>query len=147
MPIFSITRTATALSTSADLLTLVAANNKPLRVLMVDLKGMGTTSSANEVLMSRSTGGTGAGGALAAEKVNSNSAAASFSAFTTWGAQPTLAARPIWAFGPNTNGGIDKFVAVPGAEISVPASGQLSFRAAAGTGPVTIAVLVEEIDG
>jgi hypothetical protein len=36
---------------------------------------------------------------------------------------------------------------VPGTEVSVPVNGQLSFRAVSGTGVVTIAVLVEEIDG
>lgn len=147
MPIYSVTRTSAALSTTADLLTLVASATKPLRVYIADIKGMGVSSAANEVLMSRSTGGTTGGGALTPQPAATSSGAASFQAFTTWSAQPTLNAQPLWRFSVNANGGIDKFVAVPGAEISVPVGGQISFRSATGTSNVTINVLVEEIDG
>lgn len=147
MPLYTVTRTSAALSTSNDLLTLVASATKPLRVLIADIKGMGTASAANEVLMARSTGGTTPGGAIAPEKVNSGSAAPALAAYTTWGAQPSLAPQPLWRFGVNANGGVDKFVAMPGAEFSVPVGGQVSFRSASGTSNVTIAVLVEEIDG
>lgn len=147
MPLFTLTRTSTALSTTADLVTLVASASKPLRVLIADIKGMGTASAANEVIMSRSSGGTTPSGTITPEKINSGSAAASFSAYTAWVTAPTLAAQPLWRFGVNSNGGIDKFVAVPGAEISVPVNGLISFRSASGTGNVTISLLVEEIDG
>lgn len=147
MPLYTVTRTSAGLSTSQDLLTLVASATKPLRVYIADIKGMGTSSAANEVLMSRSTGGTTGGNAITPQPNNAGSGAASFSAYTSWAAQPTLAVQPLWRFGVNANGGIDKFVAVPGAEISVPVGGQISFRSATGTSNVTINVLVEEIDG
>jgi hypothetical protein len=146
MPLFTVTRTRTALSTSNDLMTLVASSTKPLRVYIADIKGMDAASAANEVLMSRSSSGTTAGGAITPVKVNSNSSAASFTVATTWSVQPTLG-DTLWRFGVNANGGIDKFVAIPGAEISVPVSGQISFRSASGTSNVTINVLVEEVDG
>lgn len=147
MPLFTVTRTSTALSTSNDLLTIVASSTKPLRVYAVDIKGMGTTSAANEVLMSRSTGGTTPGGAITPEKLNPGSASASFAAYTTWVAQPTPSAQPLWRFGVNSNGGIDKDVSPPGWEWPVPVGGQISFRSASGTGLVVIGLKVEEIDG
>lgn len=146
MPLYTVTRTSTALSTSNDLLTIIASSTKPLRVYIADMKGMGTATAANEVLMSRSSGGTTPGGAITPSPVNSGSSASSFTTATTWAAQPTLGVT-LWRFGVNANGGVDKFVAVPGAEISVPVSGQVSFRSASGTSNAVINVLVEEVDG
>lgn len=146
MPLYTVTKTSTALSTSNDSITIVASSTKPLRVYMVDIKGMGTASAANEVLLSRSSSGTTGGGGITPAKLNSNSGSASFSAYTTWSAQPTLG-DTVWRFGVNANGGIDKFIAIPGAEIQVPVSGQLSIRSASGTSNVTINLLIEEVDG
>ncbi len=146
MPLYTVTRTSSALSTANDSMTIIASASKPLRVYIVDIKGMGTTSAANEVLLSRSTGGTTGGGAITPSPTNTGSAAASFTVNTTWSAQPTLGVT-LWRFGVNANGAVDKFVAIPGAEISVPVSGQLSIRSASGTSSVTINALVEEVDG
>lgn len=146
MPLYTVTRTSSALSTANDSMTIIASASKPLRVYIVDIKGMGTTSAANEVLLSRSTGGTTGGGAITPSPTNTGSAAASFTVNTTWSAQPTLGVT-LWRFGVNANGAVDKFVAIPGAEISVPVSGQLSIRSASGTSNVTINALVEEVDG
>lgn len=146
MPLYMVTRTSSALSTSNDSLTLVASSTKPLRVYMVDIKGMGTASAANEVAVARSTSGTTGGGGITPSPLNSNSGAASFSAYTTWSAQPTIGAV-LWRAGVNANGGIDKFIAIPGAEIQVPVSGQLSIRSISGTSNAALAVLVEEVDG
>ena len=146
MPLYTVTRTSTALSTTNDLVTVIASSTKPLRVYIVDLKGMGTASAANEVLLSRSSGGTTGGGAITPNPVNAGSGAASFTVNTTWSAQPTIGVN-LWRFGVNANGGIDKFVAIPGAEISVPVSGQLTIRSASGTSNVALSMLIEEIDG
>ncbi len=146
MPLYTVTRTSSALSTANDSMTIIASASKPLRVYIVDIKGMGTTSAANEVLLSRSTGGTTGGGAITPSPTNTGSAAASFTVNTTWSAQPTLGVT-LWRFGVNANGAVDNFVAIPGAEISVPVSGQLSIRSASGTSSVTINVLIEEVDG
>lgn len=146
MPLYTVTRTSSALSTANDTLTVVATSSKPLRIYIVDIKGMGTTSAANEVLLMRSTGGTTGGGGITPSPTNTGSAAASFNVYTTWSAQPSAGAV-LWRFGVNANGGIDKFVAIPGAEISVPVSGQVSIRSASGTSNVTVDLLVEEVDG
>lgn len=146
MPLYTVTRTSTALSTANDLVTVTASNSKPLRLYIVDLKGMGSATAANEVLLSRSTGGTTAGGAITPTPLNTGSGAASFTVATTWSAQPTLGVT-LWRFGVNANGAIDKFVAIPGAEIPIPSSGQVSIRSASGTSNVTLNMLIEEVDG
>lgn len=147
MPLFTVSRGRTSLSTSNDLLTIVATTTKPLRVYVVDIKGMDAASAYNEVLMQRSTIGTTPGGAITPAKVNPASAAASFAVYTTWAAQPSLNGEILWRFGPNSNGGIDKDVVLPGFEWPVPVGGCLSFRSATGTGAVVINLKIEEIDG
>ena len=147
MPLFTVSRTSTALSTTNDYITIVASSTKPLRVYVVDCKGDGTASAANEVGMYRSTVGVGGGGAITPTKVNSGSAAASFAVYTTWSSsQPTLGVN-VWRFSVNANGGIDKFVAIPGAEIPVPVSGQISIRSIDGTSNMIANLLIEEEDG
>lgn len=146
MPLFTVTRTSAALSTSNDYLTIVATSTKPLRVYVVDLKGDSNASAANEVLLCRSSSGTTGGGAITPSKTNSNSAAASFAVYTTWSVQPTLG-DVMWRFSVNANGGIDKMVAIPGAEIQVPVSGQLSIRSSDGTSNMIANLLIEEVDG
>jgi hypothetical protein len=147
MPLFSVSRARTTLSTTADLLTIVASSTKPLRITVIDIKGMDTASAVNEILVQRSSGGTTPGGAITPSKLNPSSAAASFSVYTTWAAAPTLDGAILWRMGPNANGGIDKYVAAPGWEFPVPVSGQVSIRSASGTGNVTINLAIEEIDG
>ena len=146
MPLYTVSKTATALSTNIDAMTIVASATKPLRVYIVDIKGMGTASAANEVCLHRSTSGTTGGGAITPAPVNSGAGAASFAVYTSWSAQPTLGAV-VWRFGVNANGGIDKFVAIPGAEIQVPVGGQVSIRSYSGTSSAAINLLVEEVDG
>jgi hypothetical protein len=147
MPLFSVSRARSVLNTSADLLTIVASSTKPLRISVIDIKGMDTSSAVNEIVIQRSSGGTTPGGAITPSKMNPSSASASFSAYTSWSVQPTLDGAVLWRMGPNANGGIDKYVAAPGWEFPVPVSGQVSIRSATGTGNVTINLAVEEIDG
>lgn len=147
MPLFTVNRTSTALSTTNDYLTIVAANNRPLRIYIIDLKGDANASAANEVGVYRSTVGVGGGGGITPSKVNSGSAAAQFVCYTTWSSsQPTLGDL-LWRFSVNANGGIDKFVAIPGAEIPVPVSGQISIRSIDGTSNMIANLLIEEVDG
>jgi hypothetical protein len=145
MAIFNITRTATALNTTDDLLTITAASGRPLRIMVVEIDGMGTSSAANEVLLQRSTGGTTGGGAITPQDASGGGATPAMTVVTTWSAQPSLSGSPLWRFGVNAHGGVGKFVAIPGGEIGVPAAGQVSFRSASGTSSVVLNVQVEEI--
>lgn len=143
MAVFTVTRGSAALSTTNDLMTIIAAAGKPLRIMVVELKGMGTASAANSVLVSRSSGGTTGGGTITPRPVDGASSP-SFTVNTTWSVQPTLG-NEQWRLEPNANGGIDKFVALPGAEILVPAGAQISIRSESGTSNVVANVVVEEI--
>lgn len=146
MAIYQVTRTSSALSTTNDSLTIVAASGKPLRVLITDIKGLGTSSAANEVALARSSGGATPGGAITPFGASSDAASAGFAAYTTWTTQPTLG-NILWRFSVNANGGQDKFVALPGGEITVPSGGQLSIRSITGTSTVAISMQIEEIVG
>lgn len=148
MPIYTVTRTGTALSTADDLLT-ICSSAKPLRIMIADFGGLGVSSSANELVMMRGTtaGSSTPGGGITPTPVNSGSAAAAFTAYTTWGVQPSTAGAVLWRFGVNGNGGQNKFMALPGAEISVPSSGYVSFRSVLGTGTVVSNLMIEELDG
>jgi hypothetical protein len=146
MPVYNVSRASSALSTTNDTLTIIASSTKPLRVIFGKVAGMGTASAANEVLLMRSSGGSGGGGAITPTPVNSGDPAASFTVNTTWSTQPTAGAV-LHRFAPNANGGIDPWVAVPGAEISIPVSGQVSLRSASGTSNVVPNFTIEEVTG
>jgi hypothetical protein len=144
MALFTVTRASAALNTSADTITIVASASKPLRVLYVEASGMGTASAANEIVISRSTGGTTPGGAITPAPL-AGSGSASFSAYTTYAVAPTLSTT-VHRLTVNANGGKDRFNPPPGLEIEVPASGQISIRSASGTSNVTInSVVIDEI--
>ena len=79
--------------------------------------------------------------------MNSGSAASQFVVYTAWSSsQPTLGDL-LWRFSVNSNGGIDKFVAIPGAEIPAPVSGQISIRSIDGISNMICNILIEEVDG
>ena len=144
MALFSVTRTSSALSTTNDTVTITAHATKPLRVLYVEVSGMGTASAANEILIMRSTGGTTAGGAITPAPL-AGSGSAGFTVATTWAAQPSPS-TVLHRLSVNANGGKDRFNPAPGLEIEVPAGGQISIRSASGTSNVTInEVTVDEI--
>lgn len=146
MALYGVTRTQSSISTVADSITIVASSTKPLRIYTVSAGGMGTSSAANEIMIARSTAGTTPGGGITPAKYDPGTASASFSAYTTWVAQPTIAATDIIErLTVNANGGKDKFVALPGGEIQVAAGGQVSIRSAVGTSSITFSLLVEEV--
>lgn len=152
MPLFTVGRSAFTLSSAADSL-IIASSAKPLRIMMVDFKGLAVASSANEVLMYRLTtvGSTAVSGAITPSKVNSGSAAAAFTVYSAFGSSTSSTAGDVmWRFGVNGNGGQDKFVALPGGEISMPSSAYMGFRSstgASGAGVVTANLFIEEVDG
>lgn len=147
---YALTRSNTALSTTADLLTLISAAAKALRVWEISIGGMGTTSTAQELLVSRaSAAGVTGSGALTAVPLNPAAPAAGFTNFTGWTTQPTLS-NTIIRLPVNANGGIYRWVALnPESAILIPAggaaAGTLSFRSAVGAGNVTFHAIVEEI--
>ena len=128
----------TALSTSNDTMTFVAASTRALIITAIMLGGMGTASAANSLKVCRSTGGTTGGGAVTPAPANPASPAAACSVFTTWSSQPTLGAV-LDNISINANGAI---VRVP-YRIGVPGSGQISLRSGVGTSNVNCTVHFE----
>lgn len=149
MPVYTVGRSNLTLSTAADSLTIISSA-KPLRIMIVDFKGLAVASSANEILMYRGTsvGSTAVTGSITPSKVNTGSGAAAFAVYSGFGSSTgSTAGDVMWRFGVNGNGGQDKFVALPGAEISMPSSGYMQFKASIGGGAVTGNLMIEEVDG
>lgn len=144
MSMHSVTRSNVTLNTANDLLTLIAAASRKIKIHEISVGGMGTASAANEVAVQRSTGGATGGGAITPESADPDSLADSVTTVnTTWGTQPTLSGTPLLRLPVNANGGIYRWVAKPGQEIVVRNSGQLSVRPAVGSSPVSIHVVYE----
>lgn len=142
---YTVTRTATALSTTADFMTIVNSSTRALKIWAIRFYGAGTASAFNEVAVARSSGGTTGGGAITpTPKSTLASASGITAAYTTWSAQPTLGVV-IERMGVNANGGIAAKVFPPGGEIDVPPSGQISIRSISGTSSVTGEVEFEEV--
>jgi hypothetical protein len=141
---YSATRTTTALSTTNDAMTIICPSTRALKVWEVSVGGAGTTSGYNEVLFSRSSGGTTGGGAITPTPLATLSAASGVTVNTTWSGQPTIGVT-ILRIPVNQNGGVYRYVLPPGMEIDVPPSGQLSIRSASGTNNVTVSVIWEEV--
>lgn len=139
------TRGSTALSTTADLLTFIAPASRTVKISRISVAGLATASAANVILVQRSTGGTGGGGAITAAPLIAESPAAGSTINTTWSAQPTLSANTILErIGVNANGGVNNLFYPPGSEIVLRNSEQLSFRSETGTSNVTISIEFEE---
>lgn len=144
---YVVTRHKTALSTTNDILTLKAAASRRLRVIEVEVAGMGTASAANELMISRvTTIGVTAGGEITPIKAtHADQPAAAFTAPTTWGTQPVVDTNgPVHRLGVNANGGINRWVPLEAHRPEIRDSAELSFRSAFGTSEVSITVVVEE---
>lgn len=142
---YRVTVVSTALSTTNDSITIIAAATRPLLIASVKIGGMGTASAANEIKLARSTAGTTGGGALTPAPLNPSHAAAACTVYTTWSAQPTLGVV-LSRLNVNANGGIDMFRALNGAEcIYIPGSGQFSIRSDSGTSNVNLAIQLFEL--
>ena len=141
---FSVSRTGTALSLTNDYMTIIAPSTRALRIHEIRAAGGGTASAAAELLVSRSTGGTTGGGAITPTPLATQGAAAASTVNTTWSGQPTIGVT-IRRIPFNANGAINPLVFMPGSEIEVPPSGQLSLRSGLNTSLASVEVIFEEI--
>jgi hypothetical protein len=140
---YSVSRTAVALSTTADTLTITAPAGRSLKIWAIRLYGAASASAPNEVLIARSTAGT-TPVAITPTPLNSDSAAATFTAASTWTTTPTIGVT-IQRVGLNANGAAVQLVYPPGQEIDIPGGGQVSFRSASGTSLASFDVIVEQV--
>lgn len=141
---YSISRTSTALSTTNDLMTIICPATRALKIWEIRIYGQGTTSVANEVRIARSTVGTTGGGAITPVPLATLSPASGVTVNTTWSVQPTIGVD-IRRIGVNANGAYSPLIFMPGNEVDVPPSGQISVRSAVGTSNVSIEIIIEEV--
>lgn len=106
------------------------------------MAGMGTASAANEVILSRCTGGTVA---TAMNGINTNAP----TSFILHGlAQGTTVTTTLYRFGLNANGALFRWVAAPGLGIEFQGGTtpiQVGLRSASGTSLATTTVIAEQI--
>ena len=140
---YTVSKASTALSTTADSVTITAPAGRSLKIWGIRMYGGAAASAYNEVLVSRSTGGA-TPVAITPTPLNADFAAATFTAASGWTTQPTLGAT-IRRIGVNSNGAAIQQPYPPGSEIDVPGGGQVSIRSASGTGAIAIEVDVEQI--
>lgn len=140
---YAITKASTALSTTTDLITIIAPASRRVKIYEILLGGLATASAANVLQVARSTGGaTGASG-ITPVAIQSDSVAAASVVWSAWTTQPTLA-NVLLRMPVNSNGGVLRWVALPGNELELRNSEQLSLRSEVGTGNISITVFFEE---
>ena len=131
-------------NTANDLLTLVSAANRRVKLKAISIFSHGTTASANQVVVSRSTGGTTGGGALVPQAVHADNPAASTVANTTWGAQPTLATGSALTLDVGGNSGLNRLQSITGTEIEARNGENISIRPLNVGVNFTVNCLIEE---
>ena len=144
MASYKVTRASTALSTTNDIISMIAAASKKCIITSITVGGMGTTSAANSLIVARSTGGTTPATALTPALTDTDDDAANTAVWTAWTGQPTLASNPLLRIPVNANGGVTRIVFPPGHEIRLRNSEQLSFRSETGTSNIVITVEFSE---
>lgn len=102
---YSIKRENFTPTAANDTLTIISASTRRVRVLQVTVGGLGTTSAAQQINVSRSTVGTTPGGAITPSKFEHTEQPAMVSTTaTTWATQPTLETNGV-VLGWNALGG------------------------------------------
>ncbi len=143
---YFVNRSNFALSTTNDYMTFITASNHPILLREINITGMGVSSAANEVIISRSVAGSGQGGLINVSKGHDSAPNAFTSIYTTWGVQPTLSGTPLLRIGVNANGGVNGWRNIPHVnDIIIPAGAALSIRSGSGTSNVTISATFTEI--
>lgn len=130
-----------------DIITLVSAASRRLRVVQVSVSGRGTSSASQQIQVGRSTGGTTPGGAITPGKADHvDQPAAAFTAPTTWAAQPTLDTNGAAQIGWNALGGANHWTPPKGTLFEARNGEELSIRASAGVTfqALSVSVVVEE---
>jgi len=141
---YTVSRKGVTPTVGNDLMTIIAPANKMIRIKRIRVTGEATASTAMRTVIQRSTGGTTPGGALTPEKTTTSDPAASTVVDTTWATQPTLSGSPLYNEGWNAfGGGFD--LTLDGRELYLVNSEQVSIRADAGTGVMSLEAEVEEL--
>lgn len=132
-----------------DLLTIVSASARRVRLVDVQIGGQGSSSAAQRIILARSSAGTTPGGAITPNKAeHSEQPAAASVVDTTWSVQPTIDTNGhVLTF--NALGGPNKWQTQPGRPngiIEARNGENISIRAPSGPTyqAVSLSVTIEE---
>ena len=131
-------------NTANDLITIISATARRSKLKAISIFSHGTTASANQVVISRSTAGTTPGGAAALQAVHADNPAASTTTATTWAAQPTLTAGAALTIDVGGNSGLNRLQAPLGTEIECRNGECISIRPLNTGVSFTVNCLIEE---
>ena len=91
-----------------DAITIISAANRRVKLRAVSIFSHGTTASANQAVVSRSTAGVTPGAALVPQATNADSPAAVTTTATTWATQPALTAGSALTLDFGGNSGLNR---------------------------------------
>jgi hypothetical protein len=128
----------------SDVLTLISAANRRIRVIEVSVAGRGSSSAAQQLQIGRASAGTTPGGAIVPTAGHADQAASTFTTATTWSVQPALSTN-YEVIGWNALGGANRWLA-PAGSMEARNGEVISIRAPSGPTyqGVSLSVLVEE---
>jgi hypothetical protein len=129
-----------------DILTIISASSRRLRICEIAVAGRGTTSASQQIEAGRSTSGTTSGGTQTPGKLDhTDQPAAAGTYATTWSVQPTLDTHSE-VIGWNALGGANRWIPPAGKALEARNGEQLSIRASSGVTwqAMSISVVVEE---
>jgi hypothetical protein len=129
---------------SNDLCTLISGANRRIKLKAISAFSHGTTASANQVVVSRSTAGTTPGAAATPQATNADFPTANFTTATTWAAQPTLTTGSSLTLDFGGNSGLNRLQAPIATEIEARNAECISIRPLNTGVNMTINCLVEE---
>lgn len=143
---YHVSRDAVTPTGGNDLLTIVSASNRRVKIIEVTVNGRGTASAAQEIVVGTSTGGTTGGGGITPDKydhVDQPSAASTVN--TTWSVQPTISTN-VKKMGFNALGGAHNWIPPGGAALQARNGANISIRATSGPTwqAMSISVVYEE---
>lgn len=142
-PVYSIVNAGTALSTTADALTMKSASAGQGRILELIIGGEATSSAVNRVGVGQLNATLASNSAITPEKFNSRSPAAA----GTYGKANTSALlagwMQVWAF--NAFGGFIRWVAAPGEEMYAVNGEVIGMRSISGTSTCSSTMIFEEL--
>lgn len=130
-------------NTSNDNWTLVAGASESGKVIEVYFGGEATTTTAMCTRVARSSSGTTPSNGNVA-KIHPNHVTNVIDYVASWSSYPTVDAGNLFCTSWNAHGGVIRWLAAPGEEFVIIASGQVSCRNSVGTGTSTYGVVWEE---
>jgi len=147
MAFYTLSRQNVTPTNGNDLVTLVAAANRRLRVVKCSVTAAGTASGTQNLvqLVRATTAGVTGGGAITPQAVAADMPAAAFTANTTWSTQPVLPANGGALFQLASNGAIRSESWFPEQAIEARNAENISLRSVSGSTAVSFDLEIEEV--